>query len=75
MRTTYSTCARCQTSFFETSSDGLRLRRFKAEKANIIGCNDQVASSTFKKGLPTEHELHPQLSRRASQLSTSYTES
>ncbi|CAL8117117.1 unnamed protein product [Prunus armeniaca] len=37
------------------------LRRFKAEKANIIGCNDQVASSAFKKGLPTEHELYREL--------------
>ncbi|CAL8993168.1 unnamed protein product [Prunus brigantina] len=33
------------------------LRRFKAEKANIIGCNDLIAASVFKKGLPTEHEL------------------
>ncbi|CAL8168139.1 unnamed protein product [Prunus armeniaca] len=26
------------------------LRQFKAEKANIIGCNDQVASLAFKEG-------------------------
>ncbi|CAL2237866.1 unnamed protein product [Prunus armeniaca] len=43
------------------------LRRFKAEKANIIGCNDQVASSAFKKGLPTEHELYRELAITQSQ--------
>ncbi|CAL8119193.1 unnamed protein product [Prunus armeniaca] len=43
------------------------LRRFKAEKANIIGCNDQVASSAFKKGLPTEHELYRELAITPSQ--------
>ncbi|XP_021833908.1 uncharacterized protein LOC110773696, partial [Prunus avium] len=44
------------------------LRRFKAEKANIIGCNDQVASSAFKKGLPTEHELYRELAITPSQI-------
>ncbi|CAL9021240.1 unnamed protein product, partial [Prunus brigantina] len=34
------------------------LKRFKAEKANIIGCNDRIASSTFKKGLPAKQELY-----------------
>ncbi|CAL2241650.1 unnamed protein product [Prunus armeniaca] len=43
------------------------LRQFKAEKANIIGCNDQVASSAFKKGLPTEHELYRELAITPSQ--------
>ncbi|CAL8162546.1 unnamed protein product [Prunus armeniaca] len=43
------------------------LRRFKVEKANIIGCNDQVASSAFKKGLPTEHELYRELAITPSQ--------
>ncbi|CAL2241000.1 unnamed protein product [Prunus armeniaca] len=43
------------------------LRRFKAEKANIIGCNDQVASSAFKKGLPTKHELYRELAITPSQ--------
>ncbi|CAL2259678.1 unnamed protein product [Prunus armeniaca] len=43
------------------------LRRFKAEKANIIGCNDQVASSAFKKGFPTEHELYRKLAITPSQ--------
>ncbi|XP_034208290.1 uncharacterized protein LOC117621854 [Prunus dulcis] len=43
------------------------LRRFKAEKANIKGCNDQVASSAFKKGLPTEHELYRELAITPSQ--------
>ncbi|XP_021818434.1 uncharacterized protein LOC110760480 [Prunus avium] len=43
------------------------LRRFKAEKANIIGCNDQVAFSAFKKGLPTEHKLYRELAITPSQ--------
>ncbi|CAL2278648.1 unnamed protein product [Prunus armeniaca] len=43
------------------------LRRFKAEKANIIGCNDQVESSAFKKGLPTEHKLYRKLAITPSQ--------
>ncbi|XP_034203568.1 uncharacterized protein LOC117618048 [Prunus dulcis] len=43
------------------------LRRFKAEKANIIGCNGQVASSAFKKGLPTEHKLYRELAITPSQ--------
>ncbi|KAI5353296.1 hypothetical protein L3X38_006189 [Prunus dulcis] len=38
-----------------------------AEKANIIGCNDQVASSAFKKGLPTEHKLYRELAITPSQ--------
>ncbi|XP_021808575.1 uncharacterized protein LOC110752269 [Prunus avium] len=42
-------------------------RRFKAGKANIIGCNDQVVSSAFKKGLPTEHELYSKLAITPSQ--------
>ncbi|CAL2237726.1 unnamed protein product [Prunus armeniaca] len=37
------------------------IKRFKAEKANIVGCDDQIASSTFKKGLPAEHELYREL--------------
>ncbi|CAL8162082.1 unnamed protein product [Prunus armeniaca] len=43
------------------------LRWFKTEKANIIGCNDQVASSAFKKGLPTKHELYRELAITPSQ--------
>ncbi|CAL8133602.1 unnamed protein product [Prunus armeniaca] len=43
------------------------LRRFKAEKANIIGCNYQIASSAFKKGLPIEHELYRELAITPSQ--------
>ncbi|XP_021800250.1 uncharacterized protein LOC110744568 [Prunus avium] len=43
------------------------LKRFKAEKANIIGCNDLVASSAFKKDLPTEHELYHELAITPSQ--------
>ncbi|CAL2266525.1 unnamed protein product [Prunus armeniaca] len=43
------------------------LRWFKDEKANIIGCNDQVAFLAFKKGLPTEHELYQELAITPSQ--------
>lgn len=27
------------------------------EKSNIVGCDDQIASSVFKNGLPTKHNL------------------
>ncbi|XP_021829849.1 uncharacterized protein LOC110770076 [Prunus avium] len=37
------------------------IKRFKAEKANIVGCDDRIASSAFKKGLPTEHDLYREL--------------
>ncbi|CAL8992737.1 unnamed protein product, partial [Prunus brigantina] len=43
------------------------IKRFKAEKANIVGCDDQIASSAFKKGLPTEHELCRELTITPSQ--------
>ncbi|CAL2240672.1 unnamed protein product [Prunus armeniaca] len=45
------------------SDESLRdyIKRFKAEKANIVGCNDQIASSAFKKGLSTEHNLFREL--------------
>ncbi|XP_034197400.1 uncharacterized protein LOC117612873 [Prunus dulcis] len=37
------------------------IKRVKAEKANIVGCDDQIASSTFKKGLLAEHDLYREL--------------
>ncbi|XP_021828575.1 uncharacterized protein LOC110768989 [Prunus avium] len=37
------------------------IKRFKAEKANIVGCDDRIASSAFKRGLPTECELYREL--------------
>ncbi|VVA36098.1 PREDICTED: VITISV_032574, partial [Prunus dulcis] len=37
------------------------IKRFKAERANIIGCDDQIASSAFKRGLPIECELYCKL--------------
>ncbi|XP_008229038.1 PREDICTED: uncharacterized protein LOC103328428 [Prunus mume] len=37
------------------------IKRFKAEKANIVGCDDQITSSVFKKGLPAKHELYREL--------------
>ncbi|CAL9017513.1 unnamed protein product, partial [Prunus brigantina] len=43
------------------------IKRFKAEKANIVGCDDQIASSAFKKGLPAEHELYHELTITPSQ--------
>ncbi|CAL2271087.1 unnamed protein product [Prunus armeniaca] len=45
------------------SDESLRnyIKRFKVERANIVGCDDQIASSTFKRGLPTECELYREL--------------
>ncbi|CAL8082916.1 unnamed protein product [Prunus armeniaca] len=37
------------------------IKRFKAEKANIVGCDDLIASSAFKKGLPAKHDLYREL--------------
>ncbi|XP_008245115.1 PREDICTED: uncharacterized protein LOC103343227 [Prunus mume] len=37
------------------------IKRFKAERANIIGCDDRIASSAFKRGLPIECELYHEL--------------
>ncbi|CAL8169248.1 unnamed protein product [Prunus armeniaca] len=34
------------------------LKRFKGKKANIVGCDDQITSFGFKKGLPAEHDLY-----------------
>ncbi|XP_020412829.1 uncharacterized protein LOC109947303 [Prunus persica] len=43
------------------------IKRFKAEKANIVGCDDQIASSAFKKGLPAKHDLYRELTITLSQ--------
>ncbi|XP_020426569.1 uncharacterized protein LOC109950839 [Prunus persica] len=37
------------------------IKRFKAKNANIIGCDDPITSSAFKKGLPAEHDLYHEL--------------
>ncbi|XP_016647180.1 PREDICTED: uncharacterized protein LOC107880377 [Prunus mume] len=37
------------------------IKRFKAERANIIRCDDRIASSAFKRGLPIECELYREL--------------
>ncbi|CAL9028893.1 unnamed protein product, partial [Prunus brigantina] len=37
------------------------IKRFKAERANIIGCDDRITSSAFKRGLPIECELYREL--------------
>ncbi|XP_008237153.1 PREDICTED: uncharacterized protein LOC103335895 [Prunus mume] len=43
------------------------IKRFKAKKANIVGCDDRIASSAFKKGLPAEHDLYRKLTITPSQ--------
>ncbi|CAL9007606.1 unnamed protein product [Prunus brigantina] len=45
------------------SDESLRnyIKRFKAEKANIVGCDNRISSSAFKKGLPAEHDLYREL--------------
>ncbi|XP_021802528.1 uncharacterized protein LOC110746606 [Prunus avium] len=43
------------------------IKRFKAEKANIVGCDNRIASSAFKKGLPAEHDLYRELTITPSQ--------
>ncbi|CAL9006659.1 unnamed protein product, partial [Prunus brigantina] len=43
------------------------IKRFNAEKANIVGCDNQIASSAFKKGLPAEHDLYRKLTITLSQ--------
>ncbi|XP_021800741.1 uncharacterized protein LOC110744998 [Prunus avium] len=50
-------------NLYKKSDESLRdyIKRFKAERAKIIGCDDQVASSAFKRGLPTECELYGEL--------------
>ncbi|CAL2247527.1 unnamed protein product [Prunus armeniaca] len=51
------------------SDESLRdyIKRFKVEKANIVGCDDRIASSAFKKGLPAEHDLYRELTITPSQ--------
>ena len=43
----------------KTSKESLRdyVKKFKAEKAKIVGCNDSIASAAFQKGLPADHPL------------------
>ncbi|XP_034225716.1 uncharacterized protein LOC117635522 [Prunus dulcis] len=45
------------------SDESLRdyIKRFKAERANIVGCDDQIASFAFNRGLPIECELYREL--------------
>ncbi|KAH0976173.1 hypothetical protein GBA52_018072 [Prunus armeniaca] len=51
------------------SNESLRdyIKGFKAKKANIVGCDDRIVSSAFKKGLPTEHDLYRELTITPSQ--------
>nr|XP_008357445.2 uncharacterized protein LOC103441260 [Malus domestica] len=40
------------------------VKRFKAEKAKIVGCNEDIATTVFRNGLPTEHPLFGKLIMR-----------
>ncbi|CAL2257682.1 unnamed protein product [Prunus armeniaca] len=42
------------------------INRFKAEKANIVGCDDRITSFAFKKGFLAEHDLYRELTRQGS---------
>ncbi|XP_028947425.1 uncharacterized protein [Malus domestica] len=33
------------------------VKKFKAEKAKIAGCNEDIVTTSFRNGLPTEHPL------------------
>ncbi|XP_068319356.1 uncharacterized protein [Pyrus communis] len=37
------------------------VKRFKAEKAKIVKCDDSIACSAFQKGLPANHPLFGKL--------------
>ncbi|KAM2089335.1 hypothetical protein ACFX1T_033298 [Malus domestica] len=37
------------------------VRRFKVEKAKIVGCNNSIARTAFQKGLPANHPLFGKL--------------
>ncbi|XP_070666888.1 uncharacterized protein [Malus domestica] len=47
----------------KTPKESLRdyVRRFKAEKAKIVGCNDSIARTAFQKELPADHPLFGKL--------------
>ncbi|XP_020411609.1 uncharacterized protein LOC109946877 [Prunus persica] len=51
------------------SDESLRdyIKKFKAKKSNIVGCDDRIASSAFKKGFPAEHDLCRKLTITLSQ--------
>ncbi|XP_008378668.3 uncharacterized protein [Malus domestica] len=44
---------------WETITD--YVKRFKAEKTKIVGCNEDIAMAVFRNGLPTEHPLFRKL--------------
>ncbi|CAN6684229.1 unnamed protein product [Malus baccata var. baccata] len=37
------------------------VKRFKVEKAKIVGCNEDIATTAFRNGLPTKHHLFKKL--------------
>ncbi|XP_050133089.1 uncharacterized protein LOC126609130 [Malus sylvestris] len=37
------------------------VKRFKVEKAKIVGCNEDITTTAFRNGLPTEHPLFRKL--------------
>ena len=45
------------------SKESLRtyVKRFKAEKAKIVRCDDSIACSSFRKGLPSDHPFFEKL--------------
>ncbi|KAM1910148.1 hypothetical protein ACFX13_038825 [Malus domestica] len=40
------------------------VKRFKAEKAKIVGCNDSIARTAFQKELPTDHPMFGELIKK-----------
>ncbi|XP_020426571.1 uncharacterized protein LOC109950841 [Prunus persica] len=43
------------------------IKKFKVEKANIVGYDDRIASFAFKKSLPAEHDQYYELTITSSQ--------
>ncbi|KAM1244618.1 hypothetical protein ACFX2G_036738 [Malus domestica] len=37
------------------------VKRFNVEKAKIVGCNEDIATTSFRNGLPIEHPLFEKL--------------
>ncbi|XP_050117691.1 uncharacterized protein LOC126595431 [Malus sylvestris] len=55
----YSSCH----SIKKNPKESLRdyVKRFKAKKAKIVGCDDSIASAALKKGLPIDHPLFEEM--------------
>ena len=48
------------------------VKRFKAEKAKIVGCDDLITSAAFQKGLPADHPLFGELIMKEDQTLADY---